>query len=140
MGQISSHFHVELFVRPNHAVVDHAFGTAAPDLIAKGVDLIQIGLTKGSGVHQQLGKLFQPFELRHSLERKGQLVFVHDVKDDHVMAPVAEVLQSLEDDFDLIEKVGDQDNESPATDLRHDRVQDRSQVGCFLGFALSQRS
>src|SRR5258708_31731280 len=89
---------------------------------AEGFDFAKIDFADLARAGHDLGDLLQAFELDQAIERKLELVRVHDVEDDDLAAAKADVLDAVEDFFLIVEKVADQDRDPLALDRAGERV------------------
>src|SRR5579859_6138329 len=88
---------VEVIAGLDELVVDALASAAAADLDEVLLQRLEVAVAQGTRIAEQIGQLFHSFELRRAGKRETQLVVVHYVEDEHVVAAVAEHFQAAEE-------------------------------------------
>src|SRR5258706_6604142 len=123
-----------------HQNVVRAVALAAfAEAILEVLHFLQIALAHFAGAGHDAWNAFQPLELYDPAEGKLQLVRIHCMEDDHLVATEAQVLDAVEDRLLVIEEVADEDDDSLAADLAGDLVEDTADSRLLPGLKASER-
>src|SRR5688572_4845409 len=101
-----------------------------------GFELFDLGQVAPADLPRAGEQLFghlEPVEFDHPLERELQLEGVHDVEDDHFVAAEAEVLDTFEDSFLIVEEIADENDDALAADLAGGFMEDGGDGGLAGG-------
>src|SRR5437016_5189117 len=90
---------------------------------AEVLDLAEVALAHLAGAGGELRDRFEPVELDVALEGEFQLVGVHRVEDDDLVAAEAQVLDAVEYGLLVVEQIADEDDDPLAADLAGDVVE-----------------
>src|SRR5262249_36228358 len=97
-GQIAAQRGVEPFARVHQQVISTRAGARPPAVSKKSLHCLQVRAFQGSGIGMKLDWLLQAAKKRVFTKRKGQLVVVQNMEDNHLVPPQSELSQRIGQD------------------------------------------
>src|ERR1700704_3702834 len=114
VSQVAGQSDAQVLVGAQLHIVHVLIPAAAPQLRNEAVDLLQIAVAQRSRIGEQFGQLLQSAEQGRFLEREIELGAVHDVKDNHFVPLVTQVLEARENLARIVEEVAEQNHDRAA--------------------------
>src|SRR5579884_1473002 len=118
LRQVSAQRPINRLIRPQQVIIDLGAPRRLAQFLAEALEVLQIFLAQSIRINQYLvARRFQIAELRPFFERKFDLFGSEDVKQQHFMPAMTEVLQSSQQRLNLLEAIRQDDDESALLDL-----------------------
>ena len=108
-------------------VVEPIRTTDSAKIVEERLQLSQVSLSQRGRIHEDILVPFQPLEHRHALKGKRKLIACQDVEEDHLVITVPQMLHPSLDVRQVIEHVGDDDDQSSLLDATRELMEDASE-------------
>ncbi len=96
------------------------------------LEFFEVGGAEGAGFNREFTHLLKAFEKSRRFKGEFDFIVVEDLKNDHVVAAITEMLNAFDDVFRIIEEIADEDDEGAVVHLFGDFIKDRPGAGLLI--------
>ena len=138
---VGEQYSVDVLAGADGAVVDGLLSAEAAEFIQVRVHRGKVAFPQRARIAEHVAEFLHPLKLRRAGEVEVEFLIVEHMKDEHVVASMAEQFQSLEQPRSRHEQIRDQHDHAPAALSFSDvaqHIEDVSLLLRFLGFESQQ--